>query len=133
MTRAFIIVACLVVILAGIKVSASLVVPFLLAVFLAILLAPPFLSMKRKGMPGAVAIIVMILGLGVLGVLTVTILRALSVLAEPARSPSRPPTESYAMGGREGERAGADSQQTENALEPRSTSSLRVYRSTRQT
>jgi predicted PurR-regulated permease PerM len=127
MTRAFIIVACLVVILAGIKVSASLVVPFLLAVFLAILLAPPFLSMKRKGMPGAVAIIVMILGLGVLGVLTVTILRALSVLAEPARSPSRPPTESYAMGGREGERAGADSQQTENALEPRSTSSLRVY------
>jgi predicted PurR-regulated permease PerM len=75
MTRAFIIVACLVVILAGIKVSASLVVPFLLAVFLAILLAPPFLSMKRKGMPGAVAIIVMILGLGVLCVLTVTILR----------------------------------------------------------
>jgi predicted PurR-regulated permease PerM len=50
-------------------------VPFLLAVFLAILLAPPFLGMKRKGMPGAVAIIVMILGLGVLGVLAVTILR----------------------------------------------------------
>ena len=75
MTRAFVIVACLVVILAGIKVSASLVVPFLLAVFLAILLAPPFLGMKRKGMPGALALIVMILGLGVLGVLTVTILR----------------------------------------------------------
>lgn len=45
------------VILAGIKVSASLVVPFLLAVFLAILLAPPFRSIKRKGMPGAVALI----------------------------------------------------------------------------
>ena len=75
MTRAFIIAACLVVILAGIKVSASLVVPFLLAVFLAILLAPPFLGMKRKGVPGAVAIVVMILGLGILGVLTVTILK----------------------------------------------------------
>ncbi len=49
------------VILAGIKVSASLVVPFLLAVFLAILLAPSFLNMKRKGMPGAVALIVMVL------------------------------------------------------------------------
>jgi len=49
MTRAFVIVACLVVILAGIKASASLVVPFLLAIFLAILLAPPFLGMKRKG------------------------------------------------------------------------------------
>ena len=32
----------------------------------------------------------------------------------PARSPSRPPTVSYAMGGREGERAGPE--QTENAL-----------------
>jgi predicted PurR-regulated permease PerM len=75
MTRAFIIIACVVVILAGIKASASLVVPFLLAVFLAILLAPPFLGMKRKGMPGAVALTVMILGLGVLAMLTVTILR----------------------------------------------------------
>ncbi len=75
MVRVCVISACLVVILAGIKVSASLVVPFLLAVFLAILLAPPFLNMKRKGMPGAVALIVMVLDLGVLGVLTVTIFK----------------------------------------------------------
>jgi predicted PurR-regulated permease PerM len=75
MTRVFVIGACLVVILAGIKVSASLVVPFLLAVFLAILLAPPFVSMKQKGMPSAVALIVMVLALGVFGVLAVTILR----------------------------------------------------------
>ena len=45
--------------------------------------------------------------------------RAFSVLAEPARSPSWPPTASYAIGGREGERAGADSKQTENALATR--------------
>jgi predicted PurR-regulated permease PerM len=75
MTRAFVIVACLVVILAGIKAAASLVVPFLLAVFLSILFAPPFLGMRRKGVPGAAAIIVMALGLGVFGVLTVTILK----------------------------------------------------------
>lgn len=75
MTRALIIAACLTVILAGLKAAATLVVPFLLAAFLAILLAPPFTFMKRKGMPGAVALLVMILGLAVLGVLAVTILR----------------------------------------------------------
>ncbi len=41
--------------------------------------------------------------------------RAFSVLAESARSASWPPTGSYAIGGREGKRAGADSKQTENA------------------
>lgn len=75
MTRVFVIIACLVVILAGIKASASLVVPFLLAVFLSILFAPPFLAMKRLGVPGAAAIAVMALGLGVFAVLTVTILK----------------------------------------------------------
>ncbi len=75
MTRALIIVACLVVILAGLKASSTLVVPFLLAAFLAILLAPPFAILKQKGMPGAVALVVMIFALGVLGVLAVTILK----------------------------------------------------------
>jgi AI-2 transport protein TqsA len=75
MTRALIIVACLVVILAGLKASSTLVVPFLLAAFLAILLAPPFAILKQNGMPGSVALVVMILGLGALGVLAVTILK----------------------------------------------------------
>ena len=75
MTRALIITACLVVILAGLKAAATLVVPFLLAAFLAIILAPPFAYMKRKGIPGAVALVVMIFGLAVLGVMAVTILR----------------------------------------------------------
>ena len=75
MTRALIIAACLTVILAGLKAASTLVVPFLLAAFLAILLAPPFTFMRRKGMPGGVALLVMILGLGILAVLAVTILR----------------------------------------------------------
>lgn len=75
MTRTLIIVACLVVILAGLKAASTLVVPFLLAAFLVILLAPPFAILKRKGMPGAVALVVMIFGLGVLGVMAVTILK----------------------------------------------------------
>jgi predicted PurR-regulated permease PerM len=49
------------------------VVPFLLAAFLAILLAPHFAILKQKGMPGAGALVVMIFALGVLGVLAVTI------------------------------------------------------------
>ena len=75
MTRVLIIAACLTVILAGLKAASTLVVPFLLAAFLAILLAPPFTFMKRKGMPGSVALLAMIMGLGVLAVLAVTILR----------------------------------------------------------
>jgi len=75
MLRALIITASLVVILAGIKVAATLVVPFLLAVFLAVLTAPAFLNMKRAGLPATVAMAVMVLGLGVIGLVTVTVLR----------------------------------------------------------
>jgi predicted PurR-regulated permease PerM len=76
MTRALIVIACLVVILAGLKAAATLAVPFLLAAFLAIVLTPPFAYMKQKGIPGAVALIVMIVGLGILGVLAVTFLKS---------------------------------------------------------
>lgn len=76
MTRAFIISACLVVVFAGIKASASLVVPFLLAMFLAILLAPPYIMMKNRGVPAVIAFCVMILGLGLIGTFAVTILRS---------------------------------------------------------
>ena len=76
MTRALIVIACLVVILAGLKAAAALAIPFLLAAFLAINLAPPFAYMKKKGLPGAAALIVMFVGLGVFGVLAVTFLRS---------------------------------------------------------
>lgn len=75
MTRALIATAALVIIFAGIKAAASLVVPFLLAVFLTIILSPPFLSLKRRGLPVPVVIVIMIIGLAILSVLTVSILR----------------------------------------------------------
>lgn len=75
MSRTFVILACLVIILAGIKVAAPLVVPFLLSLFLAIILAPPFFRLQKLGLPGPVALAIMILALGVLGFLAVTILR----------------------------------------------------------
>ncbi len=76
MTRTIFVLASLVVVLAGIKAASSLVVPFLLAVFLAILLAPPFISLQRRGVPSAVALIAMIIGLSILGVLAVTVMKS---------------------------------------------------------
>ena len=75
MMRALIVIACLVVILAGAKSASSLIVPFLLAAFLAILLAPPFVIMKKRGIPSGIALVLMIATLTVLGILTVTILK----------------------------------------------------------
>jgi predicted PurR-regulated permease PerM len=68
--------ASLVVILAGIKAASSLVVPFLLAVFLAIVLAPPFVAMQKRGIPSAIALVVMVIGLATLGVLAVTVMKS---------------------------------------------------------
>ena len=76
MTRALIITACLIVLFAGIKAAATLIVPFLLAVFLGIILAPPFAYMKHKGIHDAVALTVMFAALAVLCILAITILRA---------------------------------------------------------
>jgi len=76
MTRALIILASFVVILAGIKAASSLVVPFLLAIFLAIVLAPPFVAMQKRGIPNSVVLVVMVIGLGTFGVLAVTVMKS---------------------------------------------------------
>jgi len=57
--------AAFVVIVAGMKAAAPLVVPFLLAVFLAIICAPPLFWMQKRGIPeliGMVLLVVLILG-----------------------------------------------------------------------
>ncbi len=76
MTRFFIIFACIVVVLAGLKAASSLVVPFLLATFLAVLLSPPFVTLRGHGLHSGLALFAMIAGLAVLGFLTVTVLRS---------------------------------------------------------
>lgn len=63
-------VAAFVVIVAGLKAAASIMVPFLLAVFVVILVAPAYFWMQAKGVPSWAALLVMILvmlGLGVFG------------------------------------------------------------------
>ena len=54
--------AAFVVLVAGMKAAAVLVVPFLLAAFLAIICAPPLFWMQKKGVPSILGIILLLVG-----------------------------------------------------------------------
>ena len=70
--------AAFVVVVAGMKAAASLLVPFLLALFLSILIAAPFSWLQRKGLPAGVALLV-VLGLFIVAVFLVGTLVGTSV------------------------------------------------------
>ncbi len=57
--RPVLIVAGVVIILAGIKAAASIMSLFFLAVFLAIIFMPPFSWLRNKGMPSWLAMLIM--------------------------------------------------------------------------
>jgi AI-2 transport protein TqsA len=76
MLRTLITLASLVVIFAGIRAAAALVVPFLLALFLAILLTPAYFRLKRTGLPNYLALMIVITGLAVFLFLSMTIFRS---------------------------------------------------------
>jgi AI-2 transport protein TqsA len=54
--------AAFVIVVAGMKAAAVLVVPFFLAAFLAIICAPPLFWMQKKGIPSVVGILILMLG-----------------------------------------------------------------------
>ena len=64
--------ACFVIVVAGMRAAAMIVVPFLLSVFIAVIVTPLFIGLQRRGMraPFALIVIVMLL-LGVSSVLFV--------------------------------------------------------------
>ena len=67
--------AAIIVILAGLKTAQSLISPFLLAVFFALILTPPLTWLKKKGLPDSLAILVLsgfvfLLGFGVVLIFT---------------------------------------------------------------
>lgn len=65
----FLILASFVIIVAGMKVSSPILVPILLAMFLATISAPPLLWLEKKGLPTFLALLVvisLIFGVGVL-------------------------------------------------------------------
>ncbi|MFW6152116.1 MAG: AI-2E family transporter [Verrucomicrobiota bacterium] len=72
-SRLLIGMACFVIVVAGIKAAASLLTPFLLAVFLAIILTPLYFSMMKVGMPSWLSLLVIILGFGVVSAIAVVV------------------------------------------------------------
>jgi AI-2 transport protein TqsA len=65
--------AAFVIIVAGMKAAAVLVVPFLLAVFLSIICVPPLFWMQKKGIPGILGILILMFGVIAIQMLLVTL------------------------------------------------------------
>lgn len=65
--------ACFIIIVAGMKAAASLIVPFLLAIFIAIICAPAINWLTGKGAPLWLAMTLVVVGIGLFGALIVSI------------------------------------------------------------
>ena len=59
--------AAFVVIVAGMRAAGSIIVPFLLAIFLAVISAPPLFWLERKGIPRWLAMLIVLAGIVALG------------------------------------------------------------------
>lgn len=59
--QVLVILASFVVIVAGMKAAESIIVPFLLAVFISIVTSPPFFWMQKKGIPKGISLLLVIL------------------------------------------------------------------------
>lgn len=55
--------AAFVILVAGIRAASPIAVPFLTAVFVAVITAPAFVAMQRRGVPSWLALLVLVLGL----------------------------------------------------------------------
>jgi len=68
------VMAAVIIVLAGVKAASVIIVPFLLALFLAIILSPLFLWIKNKGVPQGIALLLIVLLLfGLVGTLIMLI------------------------------------------------------------
>jgi predicted PurR-regulated permease PerM len=61
--------ASFVIVVAGMRAASSILVPFLLSMFIAIICAPPLFWMQRKGVPNALAVLSILVGIVVIGLL----------------------------------------------------------------
>jgi predicted PurR-regulated permease PerM len=77
-TRLLITIACSVVIIAGMRAAQSIIVPFLLSAFIAVICAAPLLWLKRKGISTGIAVIMVLFAILLIG-LTVVVLIGTSV------------------------------------------------------
>ena len=64
-----IVAASFIIVVAGMRAASSILVPFLLAMFIAIICAPPLFWMQRKGVPNTLAVLSILAGIIVIGLL----------------------------------------------------------------
>ncbi len=72
--RFLIIAAAFVVVVAGMKAAEPLIVPFLLAAFVAIVCTPPLFWLQRKGIPQVMALVIVVMSVMCLGLLVVALI-----------------------------------------------------------
>jgi AI-2 transport protein TqsA len=61
--RILMIIASFVIVVAGMKAAASVLVPFLLCIFIAVICTPPLYWLQKKGVPKVLAIFIIIMGI----------------------------------------------------------------------
>jgi predicted PurR-regulated permease PerM len=66
---ALLMLASFVVVVAGMRAAASILVPFLLAVFIAVICAPPFFWLQRRGLPKILALVFILAAIVATGML----------------------------------------------------------------
>ncbi len=63
------ILASFIIVVAGMKAASSILVPFFLAVFIAVICAPPLFWLQRKGVPKVIALVLILVAILFVGVL----------------------------------------------------------------
>jgi predicted PurR-regulated permease PerM len=68
-SRAVLVLAAVIIIIAGMKQSASLMVPFLLSVFIAVLSLPAMNALEKFGLSAGISLLIVVLGVLVAGMM----------------------------------------------------------------
>ena len=68
-TPALLTLASFIIVVAGMKAASSILVPFFLAVFIAVICAPPLFWLQRKGVPKLLALALILMAILVVGLL----------------------------------------------------------------
>ncbi len=70
-SRAILVAAALVVLIAGMKAANSLIAPFLMAIFVAIVFSPSLFWLERQGVPHSLSVLVVLTVIGLIGALII--------------------------------------------------------------
>ncbi|MEE9447646.1 MAG: AI-2E family transporter [Arenicellales bacterium] len=70
-SRALLVAASVVIVLAGVKAANSLIAPFLMAVFVVIIFAPSLMWLERKGVPHGLSVLIVLTVIGLFGAMIV--------------------------------------------------------------